>query len=98
MQPQRFVMLGINADSYNAATVFWAFEHLWLNHKQHASILDTFHSLVRKIRKTSMLPNIRDDTINALLRLTQDSMSYARYTQLFNTFLRRSRQPLADDS
>jgi hypothetical protein len=69
----------------------------WLNRKQHASILDTFGSLVTEIRKTSLLPNIRDGAINALLGLTQGSMSYVSYTQLFNDFLRKSRQPLSDD-
>jgi hypothetical protein len=41
------------------------------------------YSLVREIRKTSLLPNIGDDAINALLGLTQGSMSYAIYTQFF---------------
>jgi hypothetical protein len=41
---------------------------------------------VAEIRKTSLLPNIRDDAINALLGLTQGSLSYANYAQLFNDF------------
>jgi hypothetical protein len=44
-----------------------------------------------------MLPNIWDDAINAMIRLKKGSLSYANYTQLFNVFLRRSRQPLTDD-
>jgi hypothetical protein len=47
--------------------------------------------------KSSVLPNIQDDAINALLSLTQGSMSSALYTQHFNDFLRRSRQPLTAD-
>jgi hypothetical protein len=50
-----------------------------------------------EIRKTSMLPNIRDGEINAMLGLTQGNLSYATYAQMFNDFLRRSRQPLTDD-
>jgi hypothetical protein len=37
--------------------------------EQHASIPNTSNSLVTKIRKMSMMPNIRDDAINALLDL-----------------------------
>jgi hypothetical protein len=51
MQPQRFVMLGINTNSYNA--VVWVKSQFsepiniwWLNRKQHTSIRDTFESLV----------------------------------------------------
>jgi hypothetical protein len=50
--------------------------------------------LVAELRKTTFLPNIQDDAINALLNLTQGSMSYAIYTQQCNDFLRRSRQKL----
>jgi hypothetical protein len=32
-----------------------------------------------------------------MLGLTQGNLSYADNTQLFNDFLRRSRQPLTDD-
>jgi hypothetical protein len=70
---------------------------LWLYRKHHASIPDTFDSLVTEIRKTSLLPNIRDDAINAMIGLTQGSVSYAIYTHPFNDFLRMSRQPLTDD-
>jgi hypothetical protein len=52
---------------------------------------------VVELRKTSLLPNIQDDTINALLSITQGNMSYAIYTQQFNDFLRRSRQQLTTD-
>jgi hypothetical protein len=38
------------------------------------------------MRKTSLLPNIRDDAINALIGLTQGPMSYSNYTQQFNDF------------
>jgi hypothetical protein len=82
IQPQRFVMLGINASSYN--TIVWVTSQLfgtmnssWLSRKLHASVLDTFHSLVTKIRNPSLLPNIRDDAINAIVGFTQGSMSYA---------------------
>jgi hypothetical protein len=44
-----------------------------------------------------MLPNIRDDVVNALLGITQGNMSYAAYTQQFNDFLRRSRKHLTYD-
>jgi hypothetical protein len=44
-----------------------------------------------------MLPNVQDNAINALLSLTQGSMSYALYTQQFNDFLRWSRQQLTVD-
>jgi hypothetical protein len=44
-----------------------------------------------------MLPNIRDDAVDAMLGLTQGNQSYADYTQMFNDFLRRSRQPLTND-
>jgi hypothetical protein len=67
-------MLGINADSYNAVVwvTSWFYGSLsswWLN-KQQALIPNTFDSLVTEIRKTSLLPNIRDDAINVLLGLT----------------------------
>jgi hypothetical protein len=102
MQPQRFVMLGINAGSYNAVVwvtsqFFGPLSSWWLKRKQWASIPYTFDSKVTETRKTSMLPNIRDDAINAMLGLTQGSLSYANYTHLFNDSLRRSRQPLKDD-
>jgi hypothetical protein len=62
-----------------------------------ASIPSTFDLLVAELRKTTFLPNIQDDAINALLNLTQESMSYALYTQHFNDFLRRYRQKLTAD-
>jgi hypothetical protein len=65
--------------------------------EQQSSIPDTFDSLVTKIRKTTMLLNIGNDAIHAVLGLPQGSISYASYTQLSNDFLRRSRQPLAHD-
>jgi topoisomerase IA-like protein len=73
-QPQRFVMLGINPDSYNAVVwvtsqFFGPLNSRWLNRKQRDPIPDTFDSLVRDIRKTSLLPNIRDDAIYAMLGL-----------------------------
>jgi hypothetical protein len=81
-QPQRFAMLGINADSYNF--VVWVTSQFsgpvnswWLNRKQPFAIQDSFDILAENIRETSMLPNIRDDAINALLGLTQHNMSYA---------------------
>jgi cytochrome P450 len=95
MQPLRFVMLGIHLDSYNAVVwvtfqFYGALNSWWHNHKRHAAILGTFDSLVAEIRKTPLLPNIRDDTITALLQLTQGSRSYAVYTQQFNNFFTRS--------
>jgi hypothetical protein len=53
--------------------------------------------LVAELRKTTFLPNIQDDAINAMLNLTQGGMSYALYTKQFNDFLRRSRQNLTAD-
>jgi hypothetical protein len=53
--------------------------------------------LVAELRKTSLLPNIQSNAINALLNLTQGNMSYVVYTQQFNDFLRRSRQRLTTD-
>jgi hypothetical protein len=69
----------------------------WLNRKQQAAIPATFDLLVAELRKTTFLPNMQDDAINALLNFTQGSMSYALYTQRFNDFLRRSRQKLTVD-
>jgi hypothetical protein len=69
----------------------------WLNRKQHAFIRAAFDLLVAELRKTSMLPNIQDDAVNALLSLTQGNMSNALYTQQFNDFLRRFRQQLTAD-
>jgi hypothetical protein len=101
-QPQRFLLLGITVDSYDS--VIWVTSqfsgHLngwWLNRKVQVSIPSTFDMLVAKLRKTTFLPNIQDDAINAMLNLTQGSMSYALYTQQFNDFLRRSRQKLTAD-
>jgi hypothetical protein len=53
--------------------------------------------VVEELRNTSLLPNIRDDVINAMLGITQDNMSYTAYIQEFNDFLRRSRQNLIHD-
>jgi hypothetical protein len=69
----------------------------WLNRKQQPTIPATFDLLVAELRKTSMLPNRRDDAINALLSLTQGNLSYARCTQQFNDFLHRSRHDLTSD-
>jgi predicted ATPase len=91
MQHQRFVMLGIDAYSYNV--VVWVTSQLsrhlnnWRrNRKLHASIPNNFELFVREIRKTSTLPNIRNDAINALIELMQGSMSYANYAEQFNDF------------
>jgi hypothetical protein len=102
-RPQRFLMFGITADSYDA--VMWVTSqfsgHLngwWLNRKTQATIPSTYDQLVKELRKTTFLPNILDDAINALLNLTQSSsMSYALYTKQYNDFLRRSRQNLTAD-
>jgi hypothetical protein len=101
-QPQRFLLLGITADSYDL--FIWVTSqfsgHLngwWLNRKVQAAIPSTFDLLVAELRKKFFLPNIQDDAINALLNHTQGSMSYALYTQRFNDFLRRSRPKLTAD-
>jgi hypothetical protein len=101
-QPQRFLMLGITADSYDS--VIWVTSqfsgHLngwWLNRKTQAAIPSKYDKLV-ELRKTTFLPNIQDDAINALLNVTQShTMSYALYTKTYNDFLRRSRQNLTAD-
>jgi hypothetical protein len=84
-------MLGITADSYDA--MIWVTSqfsgplNIWrLNRKQQAFVPSSFDSLVEELRKTSLLPNIRDDAINALLGITHGNMSYAAYTQQFNDF------------
>jgi hypothetical protein len=84
-QPQRFVLLGIIADSYDA--LIWVnaqfcgpLNSWWLNRKQHATIPATFDMLVAELRKTALLPNIQDDAMNALLSKTHGNMSYAVYT------------------
>jgi hypothetical protein len=89
-------MLGINADSCNALSshFFGPLNILWLNHKHEVAIQNSFDTMVKEIRKTSLLPNIWDDAINAMLGLKQGNLSYAAYTQLFNTF---SRKPLTKD-
>jgi hypothetical protein len=69
-------MLGINPKLYNV--VVWVTSQFscaqncwWFNRNHHAlAILDTLDSLVAEIRNTSLLPNIRDDAITALLQLT----------------------------
>jgi hypothetical protein len=102
-QPQRFLMLGIAADSYDS--VIWVTSqfcgHLngyWLNRKTQAAIPSTYNELVTELRKTTFLSNIQDDAINALLSFTQsNTMSYAYYTKQYNDFLRRSRQNLTAD-
>jgi ADP-ribose pyrophosphatase YjhB (NUDIX family) len=101
-QPRRFLLLGITADSYDS--VIWVTSmfsrHVngwWLNRKVQVAILSTFDQLVAELRKTTFLPNIQDDAINALLNLTQGSMSYDVYAEQFNDFLRRSRQNLTAD-
>jgi hypothetical protein len=101
-QPQRFLVLGITADSYDS--VIWVTSqfsgHLngwWLNRKNQAAIPSTFDLLVAELRRTTFLPNIQDEAINALLNLTQGSMSYALYTKQYNDFLRRSRQNITAD-
>jgi hypothetical protein len=85
-QPQRFLLLGITAYSY--VSVIWVTSqfsvHLngwWLNRKDQAAIPSTFDLLVAELRKTTFLPNIQDDAINALLNLTQGITSYALYTK-----------------
>jgi hypothetical protein len=79
-------MLGITADSYDAVVwvtsqFFVPLSSRWLNRKQHTTIPYSFDSLVEELRKTSLLPNIRDDAINALLGITHGNMSCAAYTQ-----------------
>jgi 8-oxo-dGTP pyrophosphatase MutT (NUDIX family) len=62
-QPQRFLMLGITADSYDS--LIWVTSlfsgHLngwWLNRKNQAAIPSTYDLLVAELRKTTFLPNI----------------------------------------
>jgi hypothetical protein len=92
-QPQRFLLLGITADSYDS--VIWVTSQFsghgwWLNRKNQAAIPSTFDLLVAELRKTTFLPNIQDDAINALLNFTQGSMmTYDVYTKQYNDFLRR---------
>jgi hypothetical protein len=42
----------------------------WLNRRQQATIPASFDSLMEELRKTSLLPNIRDNAINAMLGIT----------------------------
>jgi hypothetical protein len=93
-------MLGITANSYDA--VFWVTSqfsgHLggwWLNRKNQPPIPSTYNELVEELRKSTFLPNIQDDAINALMNFMQsNTMSYALYTKQYNDYLRRSRQDL----
>jgi hypothetical protein len=78
-------------------TVFGPMSNRWLNRKQKAAIPASFDSLVEELRKMSLLPNIQDDAINALLGITQVNMTYDVYTQQFNDFYKRSRQNLTTD-
>jgi hypothetical protein len=86
-QPQSFAMLGITDDSYDV--VAWDTSQFsgpvnkwWLNRKHRAAIPDSFDSLVEELRKTSLLPIVRDDAIDALLlEITQGNMIYAAYTR-----------------
>jgi uncharacterized membrane protein YgcG len=99
-QPQRFLMLGITADSYDS--VIWFTSQLsghlngwWLNRKNQPPIPSTYDELVTELRKSTFLPNIKDDEINALLNFTQSStMSYTVYTKQYNDYFRRSREHL----
>jgi hypothetical protein len=84
-QPQRFAVLGINADTYNV--IVWVTSQFlgplngwWLNCMQHVAIRYSFDTLVEEIRKTSFLPNICDGATNSVLGLTQGNLSYAEYT------------------
>jgi hypothetical protein len=52
-QPQRFVLLGVTAYSYDA--VILVTSQWWLNRKQQAAIPSTFDLLVEELRKTSLL-------------------------------------------
>jgi hypothetical protein len=101
-QPQRFLLFGITADSYDS--VIWvtsqfsgALNGWWQNRQNQAAIPSTYDLLVAELRKTTFLPNIQDDAINAVLNLTQGSMSYAVYVKQFKDFLRRSRHNLTAD-
>jgi hypothetical protein len=101
-QPQRFLLLGITADSYDSVILATSqlSGHLngwWLNRNVQDAIPSTFDLLVSELRKTTFLPDIQDDAINAMLDLTQGSMSYALYTKQYNDFLHRSRQNLTAD-
>jgi hypothetical protein len=71
-QPQRFLLLGITAHSYDS--VIWVTSQFsgplngkWLNRKHRAAILATLNLLVAELRKKSMLSNIQDDAINTLV-------------------------------
>jgi hypothetical protein len=62
-QPQRFLFVGITANSYDS--VIWVTSQFfgpmngwWLNRKQQAAILATFDLLVAEVRKTPQLPNM----------------------------------------
>jgi hypothetical protein len=102
-RPQRFLMLWISPNSYDS--VIWVTSqfsgHLngwWLNRKTQAAIPSMYNELVTELRKSTFLPNIQDDAINALLSFTQsNTMSYALYTEQYNDYLRRSRQHLTAD-
>jgi hypothetical protein len=70
-QPQRFVLLGITTDSYDAmiwvtSQFFGPSNNVWLKRKKRAAIPAAFDLLVAKLRKTSLLPNIKDDAINVM--------------------------------
>jgi hypothetical protein len=79
-QPHRFLMLGIAPDSYDS--VIWVTSQFsghrngwWLNRKTQAAIPSTYNELVTELRKSTFLPNIQDDAINAyLLIFTQSNL------------------------
>jgi ADP-ribose pyrophosphatase YjhB (NUDIX family) len=102
-QPQRFLMLGITYDSYDSvmwdtSQFFGQLNGWWLNRKTQPPIPSTYNELVMELRKSTFLPNIQDDAINALLIFTQsNTMSYALYTKQYNDFLRRSRHNMTAD-
>jgi hypothetical protein len=72
-QPQRFLLLGITA-IWVTSQFCGHLNGCWLNRKVQAAIPFAFDLLVAEMRKTTRLPNIEDDAINAPLNLTQGGM------------------------
>jgi hypothetical protein len=100
MQPHRSLMLRINPDTHNVVVwVTYQFSgplNSWWLTVTHAAIPNTSDPFVAEIRKTSLLPNIRNDEITDMLLLTQGSRTYAVYTRQFDDFLQRSRHLFSD--
>jgi hypothetical protein len=69
---------------------------LWVDAKARDQAPRSFTEPVEALKKTTLLPNIRDNSMNSMMALNQAGKPFQEYPRLLNDFERRLKADMND--